>query len=337
VPFLPILLVWDILGRAASFGLGWATSRFFGQIPGEKGRTVSTASALALGWFVGLSAAAVPLVLGIALERAGALELAWWQLGRREAAIVLGTLIAVPPIVTLLGEVSMFHRDRSVRRWLTELPGSYPVALSLGAAVLLMVVFTPFVAVRRMLEGRRMLHIPILVRDGRVAELLADIEAWLQDLGYDVRRTPLTGPTSWPMRIIRYASARLLRSSAPGGPTVLRSGPLEVVISPTDVTVVAPDPDANKVRAAIHKRLALSQAFLTWSEESQRFEEELMAIQGRQDATLEDVTKAVGALQERIDAAHIQSDEWDVLYRLRLQVERDAYERSRKQAAQPRA
>jgi hypothetical protein len=72
--------------------------------------------------------------------------------------------------------------------------------------------------------------------------------------------------------------------------------------------------------------------FLTWSEEPQRFEEELMALHGRREMPLEEVARALERLQERIDRAHIKNDEWDLLYRLRLQVERDAYERGRAEA-----
>jgi hypothetical protein len=44
----PLFIISQALGRSASFVLGWATSLFFGQIPGGKERVISMLSAIAL-------------------------------------------------------------------------------------------------------------------------------------------------------------------------------------------------------------------------------------------------------------------------------------------------
>ena len=66
----------------------------------------------------------------------------------------------------------------------------------------------------------------------------------------------------------------------------------------------------------------------------QRFEAKLMELHVAK-LPLEERIVALERLQEEIDAARLKSDEWDVLYRLRLQVERDAYEAAA--SSKPRA
>lgn len=236
-------------------------------------------------------------------------------------------LVLLPPLVTLMAELSKFHEEPSFRRWVARLPQSYPIALSLGLGLLLMLLVTPVLQLRRRREGRATQHLPVIVKEGRFEQLTDDVQAWLDDItGMRATREELRGVASWPLRVMRYASARLLRSVVADDPVRLRAGSTEVALFATNLSVTAPVADVYRYRAALHKRLALTEAFLTWSEVPQRFEAKLMDLHRAEDLSLEERIRALELLQEEIDAATIKSDEWDVLYRLRLQVERDAYE-----------
>ena len=327
MPFLPLFVVWQVFGRSASFALGWATSLFFGQIPGNKGRVVSAASVLSLAWvlllvLVGpiLSVSIIADALGlIALDRMNFIKL-------DDVVMPLLGLLFLPPLVTLMAELSRFHEESSLRRWVSRLPLSYPIALSLGTGLLLMLVITPILQLRRAREGRATQHLPLLVKEGRFDELVRDIEPWLAELtGETVTREEYSGIASWPLRVLRFAAARLLRSVVSDAPVRLRAGASEVALFATALSVTAPKDDVYRLRAALHKRLALTEAFLTWSEVPQRFEAELMKLHTAK-LPLDERIAALERLQDEIDAARTKSDEWDVLYRLRLQVERDAYE-----------
>ena len=52
MPFLPfvLLIAWQALSRSASFALGWATTLFFGHVPGSRGRVLSIMGLLAAAW-----------------------------------------------------------------------------------------------------------------------------------------------------------------------------------------------------------------------------------------------------------------------------------------------
>ncbi|HEX4744824.1 MAG TPA: hypothetical protein VFW12_09180 [Candidatus Limnocylindria bacterium] len=327
MPFFPLFIVWQVFGKSSTFALGWATSLFFGQIPGNKGRVVSAASVLSLAWvlllvLVGpiLSASIVADALGlIALDRMDFIKL-------DDVVMPLLGLVFLPPLITLMAELARFHERSSLRRWVSRLPLSYPIALSLGTGLLLMLVITPFLQLRRAREGRATQHLPLLVKEGRFEQLACDIEPWLEELtGEAVTREEYRGVASWPLRVLRFAAARLLRSVVSDAPVRLRAGASEVALFATALSVTAPKDDVYRLRAALHKRLALTEAFLTWSEVPQRFEAELMKLHTAK-LPLDERIAALERLQDEIDAARMKSDEWDVLYRLRLQVERDAYE-----------
>lgn len=327
MPFLPLFIVWQVFGRSASFALGWATSLFFGQIPGNKGRVVSAASVLSLAWVLLLVLVGPILVVSIGADALGFIDLDRMNYLKLDDVVMpLLGLLFLPPLVTLMAELSGFQKEVSWRRWASRLPLSYPVALSLGMGLLLMIVITPVLQLRRGREGRATQHLPMLVKEGRFEELVCDIEGWLEELaGVPVRREEYRGVASWPLRVLRYAAAHLLRSVVTDAPVRLRAGDSEVALFATNVSVTAPKDGVYRLRAALHKRLALTEAFLTWSEVPQRFEATLMDLHAAKLPLGERIT-ALEHLQEEIDATRMKSDEWDVLYRLRLQVERDAYE-----------
>lgn len=327
MPFFPLFLVWQIFGRSASFALGWATSLFFGQIPGNKGRVVSAASVLSLAWVLLLVLVGPILVASIGADALGLIDLDRMNYLKLDDVLMpLLGLVFLPPVITLMAELSRIHEDVSLRRWTSRLPLSYPIALSLGMGLLLMLVVTPVLQLRRAREGRATQHLPLLVKEGRFEQLVRDIEQWLNELTRaEVRREEYRGVASWPLRVLRYAAGQMLRSVVADAPVRLRAGATEIALFATNLSITAPKEDVFRIRAALHKRLALTEAFLTWSEVPQRFEAELMKLHTAK-LSLDERIAALERLQEKIDASRMKSDEWDVLYRLRLQVERDAYE-----------
>ena len=87
--------------------------------------------------------------------------------------------------------------------------------------------------------------------------------------------------------------------------------------------IVAPDPRA---RAAVLSRLTTTSAHMTTSAEAQSIEDELQAVaQHRQRAgsSRDAAQSALDAIDEKLLGLSIPTDEWDILYRVRLQVERD--------------
>jgi hypothetical protein len=109
-----------------------------------------------------------------------------------------------------------------------------------------------------------------------------------------------------------------------GRPERLRTEAFEVIVYATNVAILGPVDEVYRVRAAIHRHLGLTGACLTWSEESQKLEDDLTELHRAFDGDLDGLIESLDRLQEEIDRASLTSDEWNILYRLRLQVERAA-------------
>jgi hypothetical protein len=330
VPFLPfvLLLAWQALSKSASFALGWATAIYFGQVPGRQGRILSVISLLAAGWVIVVIGFAIPIFGGALLEAAGVIE----ENFDVEAIHYIGLVAAIvltPPFVAASTVYARFHEERSIGAWLRRVPVSYPATAMLGASVLQMVAFTPILLIQRWRQKRQLVQVPLVMREGSDDDdLLAAVRGALAVIGLnDVSIAEATGPKSWPLRTVGFASRHLLGAVVRGEPIRLRVDDVEILAYATNVAIQGPKRDAYRVRAALERELAFRNAYLTWNEEAQAFEDDLQRLHQSSDGDLEALRAELDAVQERIDVASLNTEEWNVLYRLRLQVEQDVARR----------
>jgi len=333
VPFLPlvILLAGQAISRSASFLLGWATALFFGQIPGNKGRVVSVISLISVGWVILLGGFGIPLLISAAGHALGVVPRTFEVQSEHLAGLALAIVLA-PPVVAGVAQLAGFGEGRSPLRWLQRIPASYPATASLGLSVLQMLFITPVITLARLRQGRTLLQVPLLLRHGSSQEKLSDAVAHaLHTLDVQtVERSRIEGPIGWPLRTVGFAARHLLGAFVRGEPVRLRADGLELYAYATNVAVLGREGAAHRARAAIERELALGEAYLTWSEQSQALEDELMRIHESDPDDLRMLIGELDRLQERIDSAPITSDEWNVLYRLRLQMERAARSSNRR-------
>jgi len=111
----------------------------------------------------------------------------------------------------------------------------------------------------------------------------------------------------------------------------LKADGIEILTYATNVSIQGPKKETYRVRASIERELAFSNIYLTWNEESQGFEDDLQRIHESANGDVEALRAELDEVQERIDVASLNTEEWNVLYRLRLQLEHDV---ARKQSAQ---
>lgn len=326
MPFLPfvLLLAWQAVSRSASFALGWATSLFFGYVPGSKGRLLSIMALISAAWVVVVLGFALPIAAGWAAERFGVVErnfdLAWWQTWG-----LVGAVVITPPVVAGLAEIAGFDGQRSIGNWLGRVPAAYPGSASLGVAVLLMMVITPFLLIQRLRQKKVLLPIPVVLREGADDASVTDAIVAALDaagLGRFERRT-LTGPRSWPLRAMGFAARHLLGTLVRGEPDRMTADGMEVMAYATNVAVLGPQEDAYRARAAIARSLAFSDAYLTWSADSQALEDELADLRRAREQG-RDISREIDQFRATFDAASLNADEWNVLERLRLQLVEEA-------------
>ena len=101
----------------------------------------------------------------------------------------------------------------------------------------------------------------------------------------------------------------------------LKSVGLSALVYPSDIALLGEKAVVARARAAIVARLTLTEAYLTSAEETQKVEDRLAAIA----LTPGSATPATfRALDEELAALTVAYDDWETLYRLRLQVENQA-------------
>jgi len=324
VPFLPfvLLLAWQAISRSASFALGWATSLYFGQVPGRHGRMLSVVSLIAAGWVILVIGFAIPIFGGAALEAAGVIDdnfdIAWFHYLGLVAAI-----IAVPPVVAAITVWGEFHEDRTLKTWLGLVPMSYPSTAMLGASVLQMVAFTPYLLFQRWRHKRKFVQVSLVMRegtdDGDLVEALRDALGSI-DID-DVAVSEASGVKVWPMRTVGFAAEHLLGAIVRGEPMKLEAGEIELYAYATNISIQGPKEDTYRVRAAVERKLGFHGAYLTWNDHAQEIEESLLEAHRRADGDVERLRERLDEIQETMDTASLNSEEWNVLYRRRLQIE----------------
>ena len=126
---------------------------------------------------------------------------------------------------------------------------------------------------------------------------------------------------------------------------------LEVGLYPSDIAISGDKMRVARARAAIASRLVATAAWMTTSAEAQEIEERLERLAaagspaGRPGAAAAsdgeaapvDVAAELRSIDEALAVLAVSHDEWEVLYRQRLQVERDLLAGSRPGARFPAA
>jgi hypothetical protein len=331
VPFLPfiLLLAWQAVSRSTKFALGWATSLYFGEVPGRQGRLLSVVSLMAVAWIIVIVGFAIPILGGAILEATGVIEenfdVVWYHYLGLMAAVV-----GLPPAVAASVVYGNFHEERSVRTWLRLLPRSYSATLMLGLSVLQMVAFTPILLFQRWREKRKFVQVPLAMREGSDDEDLVDaIRTALRSVGIeDVSVTEAHGLKAWPMLTAGYAVRHLLGAVVRGTPMRLAAGDVQIYAYATNIAITGPKDETYRIRAAIERELAFCEAYLTWSDDAQDIEDALMAAHESTTDDVDAMRERLDEIQDRMDTASLNGEEWNVLYRLRLQVEQAASRRA---------
>ena len=289
---------------------------------------LAVVSLVAAGWVIVIIGFAIPIFTGALLEAAGVIDRNFDVEAIHYLALV-GAIVLAPPGVAGGLVIGEFRDERTVSEWLRLIPVSYPATFLLGLAVLEMVAFTPFLLIQRWRQKRALVQVPLVMKEGTDDDDLVEaVRAALASIGIeDVSVSEATGPKAWPMRTVGFAARHLLGAVVRGDPMRLRADGLEIYAYATNVAILGPTQDAHRVRAAVERELAFREAYLTWSDDSQQIEDELTEARKAANGDVDGLRRRLDEVQDRMDAASLNSEEWNVLYRMRLQVEQAAARR----------
>ena len=314
------------IGKLLNMAFGWASTLLFGRVPQSKQLLLSGISLAAIAW--------VAALIGVMLPDLGTFLLAfvprpdWVQEGWLRLLMLILALI-LPLVVGIAGIVLLDPADRpsGLGRIGAVLRG-YPYAAVLALVLLTMLIVAPIRKVRSILKGWTDEHIPVVVQPGGYDRVVTDVEGALDSAGLEIARGRAPFVLELPSRLLGAVGGSSVRRLVPDRLLVLQNPRLEVTLHPSDIAISGKKQDVARARAAIATRVTFTAAYMTTAKESQQVEDVLLAIsEGRAPAG------AMGAVDDRLARLTIPHDEWEVLYRQRLQVDRDLRERRAAAAA----
>jgi hypothetical protein len=312
------------VGRLVQMVFGWATLLLFGRVPQSKQLLLAGVALGSVLWVVAL--------LGVAFPDIGAFLIALVPapdfIDDTVIRLVMLVLAALLPIgVGVAGLFLMDPADRpeGVGGKVKQVLRGYPYAAVLAFVIVFLAIVAPVFKIRSIVKRWEDAHVPIVIKPDGYDQVAGELEQALDSAGLDLRRTGAPRVLELPSKLLATVGGESVRRLVPDRLAMLKSGELEVTIHPSDVAIVGGEEAVARARAAIADRLTETEAHLTTSAEAQEVED---AIRALKDPSA-DVTPAevLPKIDERLARLTVPYEEWEVLYRQRLQVERDELRR----------
>lgn len=324
-----LISVFGVAGRFAgdllTTALGWASSLLFGRVPRSHQIFLVLMMAFSFLWLlvaVGLLVPSIASFLLDATPHPPFIDRAWLGF------TLLGSVIVLPLLVGLAGYLvpAGGKRARGIGM-LGELLRGYLLAPLVSG----LLIFLAGVGITRKIRSRRYgwsdVHVPIVAKPDGYDQIVADLGDALASSDLNVTANEAPWVLTLPARLLTAVAGSNVRRLRPDRLIELTGPTLRVGIYPSDIAISGPTRDRTRARAAILGRLATTAAHLTTSAEAQKVEDQIARVAdfGRaSDGTLGPSTrKGLEEIDAKLLDLAVPTDEWDTLYRLRLQVERD--------------
>lgn len=304
------------IGKFLTMAFGWASVMLFGRVPQSKQVLLSAISLGAIAWIATVIGVLVPdagTFLLAFVPRPGWIDEGWVRLAMLVLALLLPIAIGVGGLFVL----EAADRPAGFGR-VTAIARGYPYAAVLALVLLTMLIVAPVRKVRSILKRWEDEHIPVLIQPGGYEQVAGDIERALDGAGLEIARGRAPSILELPSKVLAAIGGASVRGLVPDRLFVLQNRSLEVTLHPADIAMSGRREYVARSRAAIATRITFTAAYMTSAVESQQVEDVLRAIAERRAPG-----GALAAVDDRLAKLTIPHDEWEVLYRQRLQVERD--------------
>jgi hypothetical protein len=307
------------VGRLLTAALGWASTLLFGRVPQDRQLLLVLITFGSIAWVVLVVGVIVPDVGSILLTFAPASDLI-------EPYVRILMLIGALIVPLLIGVATLFVQAPAERPTGMDAVRNVLRGYPLAAVLAVILVFLGVVAIvrkaRSLVKRWSHAHVAIVVKPGGYEQMTADLERALDDAGLDVARQPAPAVLAMPGKLLAAVAGAGVRSMVPERLVQLNGPGLEVILHPSDVSIAGQGVSVTRARAAIASRMLGAPAYLTTTAKAQEIEsrlERLVAEPRPPGAALDELR----AIDGRLAMVEIPYEEWEVLYRARLQVERD--------------
>lgn len=315
------------VGKILTTALGWASTLLFGRVPASRQYLLLGITFGSVIWIV--------LLAGVLFPDVGLFLLAFVpeQDIVPESVIRLIMIIGAAVVPTVIGGLTLMLSTpaaRSARRTVESLVRGYPLTLLLSVLLIFLACLGIFRKAQNLAKGWTDAHVPLVIEPGKYDEVASDLDRALETAGIEVTATSAPAAMSKPAKWLAAVAGGSAASLVPDKLIQLDGKDLDILIYPMDLLISGKPRLVARARAAMASRLTTSAAHLTISAEAQAVEDRLAALARPPAASpdhqprFDDAAAAeFAAIDEQLSALDIPYEEWEVLYRQRLQVERD--------------
>jgi hypothetical protein len=244
------------------------------------------------------------------------------------AVALLGSVIVLPLIVGAAGYLVPAEGERPAG---VAIPVEILRGYLLTPVISGLLIFLAGVGVARKIRSKRHgwsdVHVPIVVKPGGYDQMVADLQDALASADLTVEADDAPWVLTWPAWVLTRVSGDNVRKLRPDRLIALTGSDLMVGLYPSDIAISGAKKEQTRARAALLSRLTTTSAHLTMSAEAQEVEDRLGKLAAASSSPRGVVGSRARSEFDAIDAKLLElaipTDEWDILYRLRLQIERD--------------
>jgi hypothetical protein len=314
------------LSRLLNTAFGWATMMLFGKVPANRQIFLSV---IALGSVIWLFA-----VLGIFFPRVATFALTFvtlpsWVNDNLVRLAMFGAAVVVPLGVGAISAFALHPNEPAAStgsRVKTILRG-YPATFGIAVTLVILTIFTPINKLIAILRRWETQHVPVIVEPADYAGFIDEMEQALEMNGQPVERRPASIFLRIPTRLVTALAGGTLTNLVSEQLTTLRSRDLEIMLHPSDLVISGKPLEVVHARATIAEQLAFSKAYMTWDPEANVIESRLKTVwkelkERPPYVEPEDAAESLRAIEQDLCTFEIPYDEWEVLFREKLLVER---------------
>jgi hypothetical protein len=304
-------------GRFVNALLGWATILLFGRLESRRQTVMAYIALASLLWVATIAGLLVPdvgtfLIAAVPRPDFVGEDLVRW-----------GMLIAVVTIPLIVGAVGVWltearSRPLGVVAIVKDTLRGYPFTALLALTIAFLAAIAFVRKVKSLSRRWSDAHLPVVVKPNAYERVVHDLSEVLAEAGLDIELRPAPRALTAPAKLLDRVAGRTLGGMVPDRLVLLVRPGLEILVYPSDVAISGERRTVARSRAAIASRLIAAPAWLTTSAEAQAIEDMIRAT--LQAPSLERRARALEVIDRRLASTTISFDEWETLYRQRLQA-----------------
>ena len=313
-------------GKILNTLFGWATTTLFGKVPQEKQTLLSVMSLGSVIWSV--------LVLGVLSPKVAVFLLSfvtlpeWIQDSWLRTAMVVAAILLPAGIGFLSIHVTAVEdQPKGLKETGQRILQGYPYTLSTSLALSMMIVFVPVLKIRTLAKRWTTEHLAMIVESKDYMTVVSELERALDNADYPVTPTQASILLRLPIKILIFFAGKRKSKLVSDQLTTLRSDRVELILHPSDLVISGSKYDVARVRSIVVEQLAFSPSYLTWTKEANELEDRLEEVWDAVKAKDEvrgqaDLTQQLQQIEQDLRSAKIGYEEWEILLRAKLLVER---------------